>query len=180
MERQMARDIARSEISALTSALTDAAGAVLFADDLSADEVGAGLRDVVSIFSSEIDRRINGWIDVDPEPTVETEKENDMNLSEKDKAAVVIAKAARQNPELKERMQRVDETRAAREPFEKMHPLSRISEDSPVITDFEPEILAKMSAEKCSAEIAIGLLCKDEAFHVMKTRYREEMRARGA
>ncbi len=49
MARDMAREVARAEVRALTGAMLDAAGSVLFADDLSADEVGKGLRDVVSL-----------------------------------------------------------------------------------------------------------------------------------
>ncbi len=188
--REMAREVARAEVQALTGAMMDAFGATLAASDLSADAIGASLRDVVDVFSGEIDRRVPGWvspgearIDADPEaptvPTVPTEEAN-MNLSDQDKAAVVLAKAGRGNPELRERIRKTDEARAAREPVSKLHPVSKMSEDSPALSEFEPEILAKMSSANVSAEVAVGLLCKDPSFHVMKTRYKEEMRARGA
>jgi hypothetical protein len=177
MARQIALDVARAELSALTSAMTDAFGAVLFANDLEGDGIGAGLKDVVSVFSSEIDRRIPLWIDVDPTvPTVPTE-EKDMELSAQDRKAVEIAKAARLNPELKERMQRVDETRAARQPVSKMHPVSRFSEESAVLAEYENDVLELMSKEKISHEIAIGKIARDPAYHILKANYRAEQRA---
>jgi gas vesicle protein len=176
----MALEVARAEVQALTGAMVDAAGAVLAAPDLSADEVGKGLRDVVDVFSKEIERRIPGWVspgeartDADPVPT----EEKPMELSEKDKRAIVIAKGARQNPELKERMRKVDEARAAKEPIEKMHPVSKMAEDSQVLAEYEVEVLEVMSKERCSHEVAIGKIARDPAYHDLKRRYREEQRA---
>ncbi len=103
-----------------------------------------------------------------------------MELSDQDKAAVVLAKAAKGNPALRERMQRVDETRASREPVSKMHPISKMSEESAVLAEYENELLDVMSKEKCSAELALGKLAKDPAYHDLRRRYKEEMRARGA
>jgi vacuolar-type H+-ATPase subunit I/STV1 len=181
MAREMAREVARAEVQALTGAMLDAAGAVLSADDLSADEVGASLRDVVDVFSKEIERRISGWvsegIDVDPEvPTVPTE-EKPMELSEQDKKAIEIAKAAREHPELKERMRKVDEARAAKDPIEKQHPISKMATDSPVLAEYEVEVLEVMSKDRCSHEVAIGKIARDPAYHDLKRRYREEQRA---
>jgi gas vesicle protein len=173
----MALEVARAEVQALTGAMLDAAGAVLFAPDLSPDEVGKGLRDVVSVFSGEIERRVEGWIDVDPEVSTVPTEEKDMDLSEKDKQAIVIAKGARQNPELKQRMQKVDEARAAKDPLEKQHPISKLVESSPVLEEYEVEVLDVMSKERCSHEVAIGKIARDPAYHDLKRRYREEQRA---
>ncbi len=177
MARNMAREVARAEVQALTGAMVDAAGAVLAADDLSADEVGASLRDVVDVFSKEIERRISGWVsegtDADPQPI----EEKDMQLSEKDKKAVELAKLTRGNPELKERVRKVDEARASKDPIEKLHPVSKMAKDSPVLAEYEGEILDVMSKEKCSTEVAIGKITRDPAYHDLKRRYREEQRA---
>ncbi len=177
----MALEVARAEVQALTGAMVDAAGAVLAAPDLSADEVGKGLRDVVDVFSKEIERRIPGWVspgeartDADPVPT----EEKPMELSEQDKKAIELSKMVRGRPDLKERVRKVDEARASKDPISKMHPVSKMAEDSPVLAEYENELLDVISKNNCSAEIAIGLLCKDNAYHDLKRRYREEQRAR--
>jgi hypothetical protein len=180
MSLAIAREVARAEVQALTGAMLDAAGAVLSAPDLSPDEVGASLRDVVSVFTSEIDRRLNGWvsegIDVDPLlSTVPTEEAN-MELSEQDKRAIEIAKAAREHPELKERMRKVDEARAAKDPIEKQHPISKMATDSPVLAEYENEVLELMSKEKISHEIAIGKIARDPAYYILRENYRAEQR----
>jgi hypothetical protein len=184
MARDIARDVARAEISALTSAMTDAFGATLAAPDLSADAMGTGLRDVVNVFSNEIDRRIPGWVSpgeartgVDPEvPTVPTE-EKPMELSEQDRKAVELSKMVRGRPDLKERVRKVDEARAAKEPISKMHPVSKMAEESAVLAEYEGEVLDVMSKERCSHEVAIGKIARDPAYHDLKRRYREEQRA---
>ncbi len=176
MARQLALDVARAEVAALTGAMQDAAGAVLFAEDLPADEVGASLRDVVDVFSKEVERRIPGWTDVDPEPTVPTE-EKDMYLSEKDKKAVELAKMTRGNPELKERVRKADAARASKDPLEKAHPISKMATESEVLAEYEAEVLEVMSRDRVSHEVAIGKIARDPAYHVLKAKYRAEQRA---
>jgi hypothetical protein len=154
--------------------MVDAAGAVLFAEDLSADEVGAGLRDVVSIFKGEIDRRISGWTGADPEVPTE---EKDMELSDQDKAAVVLAKAGRGNPALRERIRKTDEARAATHPVEKAHPIEEMSKSSPVLSEIEHDVLEIMSKHRVSHEVALGRLAADPGYHSVKARYRVEQRA---
>ncbi len=100
-----------------------------------------------------------------------------MQLSEKDKKAVELAKLTRGNPELKERVRKVDEARASKDPIEKLHPVSKMAKDSPVLAEYEGEILDVMSKEKCSTEVAIGKITRDPAYHDLKRRYREEQRA---
>jgi hypothetical protein len=191
ISRDMALEVARAEIGALTSAMLDAARATLAAPDLEGDAIGTGLKDVVDVFSKEIDRRIPGWVspgeartDADPEakvPTVPTEEAN-MNLSEKDKKAVELAKMTRGNPELKARVQKVDEARAGRsqDPVSKLHPISKMAEESPVLAEYEVEVLEIMSKERVSFEVAIGKLAKDPAYHDLRRRYREEQMRHGA
>ncbi len=172
-----------ASVSALTEALTEAAGATLFAPDLSPDEVGAGLRDVVKLWTDEVERRIPGWIDTDPRQTEHDDayntpiEETNMQLSDQDKKAVELAKMTRGNPELKERVRKVDEARAAKDPIEKQHPISKIATDSPVLAEYEVEVLEVMSKDRCSHEVAIGKIARDPAYHDLKRRYREEQRA---
>ncbi len=192
--RELAREVARAEVQALTGALVDAAGAVLFAPDLSDDEVGKGLRDVVSVFSGEIERRLPGWItpgersartdaDPDPEvptvPTVPIDKETDVRnqLSDKDQKAIELAKMVRGNPELKARVRKADDARAAKDPIEKQHPISKAAAESAAIAEYENEVLEVMSRDRVSHEVAIGKIARDPAYHVLKAKYRAEQRA---
>ncbi len=174
----MAREVARAEVRALTGAMLDAAGSVLFADDLSADEVGKGLRDVVSVFQGEIDRRIPGWTDAGPAvPTVPTEETDVRNpLSGQDQKALELAKMVRGNPELRERVAKANERNASRQvgPVSKVHPVSKMAEDSPVLAEYENEVLEVMSRDRVSHEIAIGKVSRDYAFHDLRRRYKEE------
>ncbi len=182
----LAREIARAEMHALCDALTEAAGATLFAPDLTADEVGQGIADVVKLWSSEVERRIPTWIGTDPDtPTAPTDKETDVRnqLSAKDQAAVELAKAGRGNAALKERMAKADLRNAERQagPVEKEHPVSKMAADSPVLAEYEAEVLDVMSKDRCSHEVAIGKLARDPAFYSLRQRYRDEQRAlRGA
>jgi hypothetical protein len=52
--------------------------------------------------------------------------------------------------------------------------------ESEVLAEYEAEVLEVMSRDRVSHEVAIGKLARDPAYHDLKTRYREEMRARGA
>jgi hypothetical protein len=167
-----AREVARAEVRALTDAMMDAVGVTLYAPDLPPDAIGKGLQDVVEVFTGEIDRRIPGWVSPEgtgTDPEVPTDKETGMELSEQDRKAIELSKMVRGNPELKERVRKVDEARAGKEPVEKMHPVSKVSEDSPVLADYEGEILAVMSKDRCSHEVAIGKLARDPAYHDLKT-----------
>jgi hypothetical protein len=168
--------------------LKDAAGAVLFAPDLSADAIGKGLQDVVDVFRVEIERRIPSWIGTGPDTPGEatpTDKETDVRnqLSDKDQAASELAKLGRGNAALKERMAKADLRNAERQagPVEKQHPVSKMAADSPVLAEYEAEVLDVMSKDRCSHEVAIGKLSRDPAYHDLKRRYRDEQRAlRGA
>jgi hypothetical protein len=187
----MALEVAR-EVQALTGAMVEAARKVLAAPDLEPDEVGASLRDVVDVFSKEVDRRIPGWVTsgersartgVDPDalettvPTVPAE-EKPMQLSSKDKQAIELAKMTRGNPELKEKVRKADDARAARgEPVSKMHPVSKMSEESEVLSEYEADVLEVMSRDRVSHEVAIGKIARDPAYHVLKAKYRAEQRA---
>jgi hypothetical protein len=189
MARQIALDVARAEVAALTGAMQEAATSVLAAPDLPADEVGKGLRDVVSVFSSEVERRIPGWVStgeartgVDPdalETTVPTGKETDVRnqLGERDRKAIELAKMTRGHPELKEKVRKADDARGSKEPIEKMHPVSKMAEESAVLSEYEADVLELMSKEKISHEVAIGKIARDPAYHVLKANYRAEQRA---
>jgi hypothetical protein len=164
----------------------DAAGAVLFAPDLSADAIGKGLQDVVEVFTGEIDRRIPGWVSPEgtgTDPEVPTDKETGMELSSQDRKAIEASKLARRNPALKVRMAKADVASAERQagPVEKQHPVSKLAALSPVLAEYEAEVLEVMSKERCSHEVALGKLSRDPAYHDLKRRYRDEQRAlRGA
>ncbi len=161
--------------------MMDAIGATLAAPDLPADGIGASLRDVVSVFSNEIERRIPGWVstpgddrtDTDPQPI----EEKPMELSSQDRQAIELSKMVRGRPDLKERVRKVDEARASKDPISKMHPVSKMAEDSPVLAEYEGEVLDVMSKDRCSHEVAIGKIARDPAYHDLKRRYREEQRA---
>jgi hypothetical protein len=175
----MRREVARAEVRALTDAMMDAVGVTLYAPDLPPDAIGKGLQDVVEVFTSEIERRIPGWTDADPTPIEETS----MQLSEQDQKAVELAKMTRRNPALKERMAKADERNAERQagPVEKQHPVSKMAADSPVLAEYEAEVLDVMSKDRCSHELALGKISRDPAYHDLKRRYRDEQRAlRGA
>jgi hypothetical protein len=177
MARDIAREVARAEVRALTEALTEAFGATLFSPELSPEELGAGLRDVVTLWSSEMEKRIPSWIGVDPQPIEETS----MQLSDQDKKAVELSKMTRNDPGLRRRVQKADETRASKDPLERAHPISKMAEESPVLAEYEAEVLDVMSKDRCSHEVAIGKISRDPAYHDLKRRYREEQRAfRGA
>jgi hypothetical protein len=179
MARDMSLEVQRAELHALVSAMLDAFSATLSAPDLSADEVGAGLRDVVSVFSGELERRIPGWTDVDPQRTVPAE-EKPMELSEQDKKAIELSKMVRGNPELKAKVRKADDARAAKDPIEKQHPISKAAAESKALAEYEPELLEIMSKERVSFEVAVGKLARDGAYHDLKRRYKEEMMQRGA
>lgn len=179
----MRREVARAEVRALTEALTEAFGATLFSPELSPDELGAGLRDVVKLWSSEVERRIPGWIGADPRQTEHDDayntpiEETNMQLSDQDKKAVELSKMTRNDPGLRRRVQKADETRASKDPLERAHPISKMAEESPVLAEYEAEVLDVMSKDRCSHEVAIGKISRDPAFHILKAKYREEQRA---
>lgn len=181
---ELAREVARAEAGALCDALLEAIAVTIYSPDLPADEVGQGIADVVKLWSSEVERRIPTWIGTGPDTlTAPTDEENPVRnpLSDKDQAAVELAKMTRRDPSLRERVRKVDEARASKEPVSKMHPVSKMSEESEVLAEYENDVLQVMSKERCSHEVAIGKIARDPAFYSLRQRYRDEQRAlRGA
>jgi hypothetical protein len=94
----------------LCDALTEALGATILAPDLDGDEVGAGIADVVRLWSDEVERRIPGWVSpgearTDTDPEVPTEEKPMRNpLSGQDQQAIELSKMTRRDPELRERV----------------------------------------------------------------------------